>query len=69
MCGWLSDDAVCASRWNRRRAARVGQVVREKLDGDGAVELGVERAVDHAHAALADQLEDFIRAESRTCGQ
>ena len=41
----------------------VGDAWREDLDGDVAVQPGVARAVDLAHAARADERDDFIRAE------
>ena len=41
----------------------IGQPVGEKLDGDRAIELGIERAVDDAHAAFAERLFDAVRPE------
>ncbi len=39
-----------------------------QLEGDLAVELGVEGAVDHAHAARADGVDDDVAAESGAAG-
>ena len=38
---------------------------RQHLDRDGALEPGVARFVDLAHAARADRLNDFVRTELR----
>ena len=44
-----------ASRTNRSRACRgTGEVGRQDLDGDVAIELHVAREVDHPHAATAE---------------
>ena len=37
----------------------------QHLDGDGALEVGIGRAVDLTHAAHADLSGDFIGAEAR----
>ena len=39
----------------------------EHLDGDRAIEPGVARAVDLAHAARAERGDDFVRTETRAC--
>ena len=44
-------------------------VVREDLDRDLAAQSRIARAIDLAHAARADEREDFIRAEVRPGGQ
>ncbi len=50
-----------------REALRVvHEGVRENLQGDIAVELGVPRLVHLAHAARADGGEDFVGAEGGT---
>ena len=47
----------------------IGQCRRQHLDGDVAVKLGVARAIHLAHAALADERKDLIRAESFAGGR
>ena len=42
---------------------------RKNLDGDGAVEASVERAIDLAHAARAQRRLNFVRTEFRARGQ
>ena len=44
----------------------VGQVRREHLDRDGAVQARISRAVDLPHAAGAGGADDFVRAEPDT---
>ena len=44
--------------------AILGQRGRHHLDRHGAIEPRIGGAIHLAHAALADQAEDFIRAES-----
>ena len=41
-----------------------GEQIRQDFDGDVAIELRVAGAVDLAHAALADQRDDFVDAET-----
>jgi len=41
----------------------VGQIPRENLDGDRAIELGIESAVNLAHAACAQQRNNLIGSE------
>ena len=41
----------------------LGDVFRQDLDGDGAVEASVARLVDFAHSSSADRGEDFVGAE------
>ena len=36
------------------------------LDGDDAIEAGIARLVDFAHAAGADRLDDLVRTEPGT---
>jgi hypothetical protein len=42
-----------------------GQVLPEHLDRHDAPEPAIARAVDLAHAAGAERLEDFVRSEAR----
>ena len=46
-----------------------GQVGRQNLDGDGAVEARVFRAIDLAHAAGADERQDLVGAETSARGE
>ena len=46
---------------------RIGEIVGEKLDGNGPVEFGIERAVDHAHAAGAEWRLHDVHAETKAC--
>ena len=39
------------------------------FDGDFAVEARVSGAIDLAHAALADQFDDFVGSEILACGK
>jgi hypothetical protein len=41
----------------------VRHVGRQHLDGDVALQLGVARAIDHAHPTLADKRGDLVRSE------
>ena len=41
----------------------------KNLDGDGAIEAGIDRAIDLAHAAGADRRDDFVRAEFGAGGE
>ena len=45
-----------------------GERVGQDLDGDGAIEPRVTRAVDLAHPARAERRDDLVRAEPRTRG-
>ncbi len=66
------DDAGVAQRGDRLRLALEAldllgvrrHLGRQHLEGHAAVEPGVERQVDVAHAPRADRLEDAVRAES-----
>ena len=50
-----------------REAIRIGRKrVRQDLQRDVAIELRVSRAIDLAHAARADQLDDRVRTEGLT---
>ena len=44
---------------------RVGQIGGEKLDRDGAIELGIRRAIDRAHPAFAKLVIEAICADRR----
>jgi hypothetical protein len=46
-----------------------GKGRRQDLDGDGAIEPGVARAVDLPHAAGADGIADFVWTETRPGGK
>ena len=46
-----------------------GKAIRQHLDGDMAVEPGVTRAIDLAHATRADRREDFVRTKSGAGGE
>src|SRR6266850_6327408 len=55
--GFLVDEAAVAG-------ARIGSgICRKHLDGDGAIEPGVSRLVDNAHAARSDQRGQEVRAD------
>ncbi len=47
----------------------VHEVVRQNLDGDLAPKVGIERAVDFAHSALAEFGGDLVRADTTACGE
>ena len=51
---------------SRHSVGVAGQRRRQDLDGHVATEAGIARAVDLAHAAFAQLVEDAIRAEART---
>ncbi len=57
MFGWLSAASALASR---RTASHL---VRHDFERDHAIEVGVERLVDHAHPALTNLAGQLIRAE------
>ena len=62
--------AYFASRWNR--ASRSGSCANASgriLMRDVAIELGVARAIDLAHAAFADLGGDFVDAEAGAGGE
>ena len=62
--GWSIEAASCASDLKRFRKSRfVGELGRDHLERDGAVEAELGGAVDHAHAALACHAVDAIAAE------
>ena len=42
----------------------LGKGIRKDLDGHWAPKVGIERAIDFAHAARADLGRDFVRAEA-----
>ena len=46
-----------------------GDVFRQDLDGDRAIEAGVARLVDFSHSSSADRGEDFVGAESVAGGE
>jgi len=39
----------------------------QNLDGNGAMEPGIQRFVDFAHSAGADQFDNFVMAQPRAC--
>ena len=53
----------------RDRVGPSADVGRQHLDRDIAIEFGVARAIDLAHAPCADRPDDFIAAEARAGGQ
>ena len=60
MCGWLSRASARASRLNRSaNAGVVGRFRPEDLQRHEPVEPRLPRLVDGAHAAVAQQLQDF----------
>ena len=67
MLGWLSAEAVRASRWKRSVASgsargRLGQ----ELERDVAAEADVLGAVDDAHAAGAEPIDDAVVRDNGT---
>jgi len=44
----------------------VGDIGRQKLDRDSAIQLRINRAVNRAHAAFAEQLLESIHADRRS---
>ena len=70
MFGWFSAAAArasCSNRW--RRSASAENAIGQDLDRDVATQPRVARAVDVAHAARANQRDDFIGAEPRAGGE
>ena len=68
MPGWLSWASAWASRVKRSAKGRiVADARRQDFQGDDAVELLLPRFVNRAHAALADEFQDFQLRE--TSGQ
>ena len=43
-----------------------GEMLPQHLDGDGPIQPGVERAIDFAHPAGPDQLNDLVGAKANT---
>ncbi len=48
---------------------RAGEGLRQDLQRDIAIELGVARAIDLAHAPFAEQGHDFVRADASAGGE
>ena len=68
MLGWLRAEAARASRRNRWTTDGVlAPAVAHQFDGDRAVQPGVERAVNVAHAARADAVINAVVPESGRC--
>ena len=66
MFGWLRAEAARASRWKRSSVCgRRGDPVRKDLDRDDPFETRVLGPVHFAHAAGAEQRDDFVRTETR----
>ena len=65
MCGWLSDEAVCASCAKRRRACASATDVRQELDRHAAVQPEIRGAIHKPHAAAAEDRFDAVVAEGR----
>jgi hypothetical protein len=43
-----------------------GEIRRQNLDGNRAIEPGVTRAIDLAHSPSAERCEDFVGAKARS---
>jgi hypothetical protein len=56
-------DHLCFAFEPRERGPILGELRRQHLDRNLAVELGIARAVDLAHAPGAQRREDFIRSQ------
>ena len=70
MLRWFSDASTSASRW--KRARRSGSAANDRgstLIATCALQLGVGRAIDLAHAARADAGGDLVRANLRPRSQ
>ena len=64
MFGWFSAASVCASRVKRHSIGVTRKSVRDDLQRDLAIQLGIAGAIDLPHTAHAEQRDDFIRAEA-----
>ena len=65
MFGWLRSREHFGFALKARQAIRIaGHRGGQHLDRDGPLELGVDRAIDLAHAAGADLRGDFVDAEA-----
>jgi len=65
----VAGDAQALERLRREAVAIVGQRMREDFDGDVALQPGVARAVDFAHAACAQERNDLVGAEFCSGGE
>ena len=54
---------LCFTLETREPFIVVGKLIRKDFDGDVPAELSVARAIDLTHAALANELEDFVVGE------
>jgi hypothetical protein len=60
MLGWSSEEAVRASRRNRSLSSWLeDEVLGKELQGDRALQLDIERAINDAHAPGSGQAEDL----------
>ena len=61
MFGWSRSPVTTASDRNfSRRSASPATLLADHLDRDQAIDRGLPRGVHHAHAAVADHLEQFV---------
>ena len=65
MLGWRRRAAERASRANRSRSSSLSS--RSSLIATWRSSIGIEREVQHAHAALADAAEDFVAPDGVRC--
>ncbi len=65
---YLKNEAALAS-CRKRCLAVSGQIRWQELDGDVAIQPGVMRQVDDAHAPAPELGDDRIRAEGRAGGE
>ena len=67
MCGWVSDAIDLRFPVEARAELRIGgECLWKHLDGDGAIQARVGRAIDLAHAAGANQVGDAVRTQLGT---
>ena len=70
MFGWLSAASTCGFARESRQAIGVqGECVRQDLQRDVAIELGVAGAIDLAHSTFADLCEQLVGAEPAARGE
>jgi hypothetical protein len=64
MWGWEIRDSDFASRASRSRVRVSGGAAREHLDRDLAIQTGVARAIDLAHATGSEGRDDLVPPEA-----
>ena len=70
MLEWFRAANVLASRSKRAsRSASMAQRIRQNLDGDLPIKVGVGGAIYLTHAAHADLSDDFVRAKPGARGK